>query len=357
MGELIKRRAAAAAAEGQLDAEKRKRMHQFLASDELKKREGAYGAMRKLGEDYREEYGEMLVMAKEFHRKALVKVVKDELSRDRSVEGLKEAYAAWAAKRVEAFDLVRTNWKVAEPGNYGAKHKEMDGAFGEAEAAYGKVLRAMKPAGTALVQLGGKLEGPAGALGEIERELAWCDGRDERGGEFDPDGVLSDSGAGEVADSRRLMAMLEAGVAETRVVARHNAGSDWAGEELKVFAVILNGRRAALGLGVLRLDELLSNACAGHSEEMGRLGYFAHESPVEENRNFGKRARNHEFEGQPVGECIYVGGGGAKGSHGAWWYSDGHRLIMYMDGPNTLGLGVSGSHWTLNTGKKAWPKG
>ena len=39
-----------------------------------------------------------------------------------------------------------------------------------------------------------------------------------------------------------------------------------------------------------------------------------------------------------------------------WWESDGHRFIMFQKDANTLGLGLVGVHWTLNTGSRDWPE-
>lgn len=98
-----------------------------------------------------------------------------------------------------------------------------------------------------------------------------------------------------------------------------------------------------------KLNEKLSNACRLHSQEMEWLGYFAHESPVEENKTFGMRARKAGFEGA-IGECIYMGRREAAAAKQAWWYSCGHRVINYSSRPDTLGIGPHNSHWTLNTG-------
>lgn len=134
----------------------------------------------------------------------------------------------------------------------------------------------------------------------------------------------------------------------------HNEKQSWASPAHKAFARILNERRAILGLQPLRLEEKLSDACAGHSKEMIALGYFEHESPVEKNKTFGLRATNAGFQGEAGGECIYTGSANPAEAEKAWWYSDGHRLINYSRGPNTLGLGIVGTMWTLNVGTYPW---
>ena len=106
-----------------------------------------------------------------------------------------------------------------------------------------------------------------------------------------------------------------------------------------------------LGLGPLRLEEKLSNAATGHSQDMKALGFFSHTSPVPGKASFGDRARKAGFRGSPRGECIAAGYGSASAAYRGWFYSDGHRHIMLARGPSVLGIGPVGSHWTLMTGR------
>ncbi|MDP4791949.1 MAG: hypothetical protein NWR99_08690, partial [Verrucomicrobiales bacterium] len=39
-------------------------------------------------------------------------------------------------------------------------------------------------------------------------------------------------------------------------------------------------------------------------------------------------------------------------AYDAWFASDGHRFIMMGKGPNVLGVGIAGNHWTMMTGRK-----
>jgi uncharacterized protein YkwD len=121
-----------------------------------------------------------------------------------------------------------------------------------------------------------------------------------------------------------------------------------------LFATLLNKKRHVLHLTPLRLDEALSKAASNHSSEMIRLGYFAHESPVPENKTPWIRAKNAGFQGNASGENIFMGSGAPDAAFGGWWGSDGHRFIMFADGPNTLGCGPVGSHWTMLTGNRKW---
>ncbi len=60
-------------------------------------------------------------------------------------------------------------------------------------------------------------------------------------------------------------------------------------EAERLFYRETNRARIEEGLDTLAYDSLLSKAARGHSEEMARLNYQSHTSPVEENRTLGKR--------------------------------------------------------------------
>jgi len=135
-----------------------------------------------------------------------------------------------------------------------------------------------------------------------------------------------------------------------------NAAQRWAGADQKRFATVLNQHRLVVAYQPLRLDEKLCAASTGHSVEMVQMKYFSHESPVPENKTFGDRAKNAAFDGFASGECIFAGSRSADAAYGAWWASDGHRFIMFMEGANTMGIGAGGTEsWTFNTGSKTWP--
>ena len=131
-----------------------------------------------------------------------------------------------------------------------------------------------------------------------------------------------------------------------------NEGCAWANGAQKNFARIQNRERVAMGLGPLHLEEKLSAASTGHSEDMRRLGFFAHQSPVKGKKSPADRARKAGFKHRWSGENIYVGSGSPDAAYSAWFGSDGHRFIMFASGPNLLGLGPVGRHWTLMTGRR-----
>jgi uncharacterized protein YkwD len=57
------------------------------------------------------------------------------------------------------------------------------------------------------------------------------------------------------------------------------------------------------------------------------------------------------FEGSGASENIFAGSTSPNAAYDAWFASDGHRFNMFGNA-NTLGVGVSGSHWTMMGGNK-----
>jgi len=105
----------------------------------------------------------------------------------------------------------------------------------------------------------------------------------------------------------------------------------------------LNRLRILLGTHALRIDPKLCVASQGHSEDMQRLGFFAHESPVEGKRTPGDRAAKAGTSGGA--ENIARGQRTAKGANQGWWYSPGHHKNM-LAGHARIGLGRKDDFWT-----------
>ena len=105
----------------------------------------------------------------------------------------------------------------------------------------------------------------------------------------------------------------------------------------------LNRIRLLLGLGAVAVDLKLSAAARGHAEDMRRLGFFSHTSPVPGKESPGKRAALAGTSGSA--ENIAWGTGTGRGAIRMWWYSPGHHKNM-LGGHRRVGLGRSESHWT-----------
>ncbi len=134
------------------------------------------------------------------------------------------------------------------------------------------------------------------------------------------------------------------------VAERNESLKNWATGPMKDFNEILNSQRALLGLGSFSLEERLSDAARGHSEDMKRLGFFAHTSPVPGKSSPADRARMAKFEHNWSGENIFMGSSSPQAAYDAWFASDGHRFIMMSRGPDLIGVGIADKHWTMMTG-------
>ena len=93
-------------------------------------------------------------------------------------------------------------------------------------------------------------------------------------------------------------------------------------------AELINAQRAANGLPALHLDLSLCAGCDRHSSWMRSGGGFQHA--------YYAGAR----------ECIAYGVRTPEAVVGMWLNSSGHRAII-LGGGKTLGVGCSGSFWTL----------
>lgn len=107
--------------------------------------------------------------------------------------------------------------------------------------------------------------------------------------------------------------------------------------------VLLNRIRIAMGKPAVAIDPKLGNAASAHSEDMRKLGFFSHESPVPGKRTFGERAAAAGTSASA--ENISWGQGSHVGAIEGWWHSPGHHVNMMGDHGRT-GLGRSETHWT-----------
>ena len=88
----------------------------------------------------------------------------------------------------------------------------------------------------------------------------------------------------------------------------------------------MNAYRIALGISPLVHHPELVEAARKHSEEMTRLGYFSHRSPVEGRETKEQRVALEGY-GANVVECI-TGVGGGRSAVEFWKYDGGHHRDM-----------------------------
>lgn len=144
-------------------------------------------------------------------------------------------------------------------------------------------------------------------------------------------------------------------------VRRHNAGfkrknpQDFgvkpSGPEVEQVR-ITNDYRILMGRPAVEIDPRLVASARGHSADMTRLGFFAHQSPVS-----GKESPSQRMAaaGYPAmgGENISLGSVAPKATHIAWYNSSGHHRNILGARWNAMGSGQDGNHWTQNFGGAA----
>ncbi|MBM4037201.1 MAG: CAP domain-containing protein [Planctomycetes bacterium] len=111
---------------------------------------------------------------------------------------------------------------------------------------------------------------------------------------------------------------------------------------------LTNEYRMQLGLKPLAISEPLTQAARKHSQEMQRLGYFAHSSPTPGRGSPGERCALEGYRHYAGENC--ASGGGADMAFRMWYNSSGHHRNML--GPhNEIGVGQGGP-WTEDFGKR-----
>jgi len=106
----------------------------------------------------------------------------------------------------------------------------------------------------------------------------------------------------------------------------------------------VNQWRLLLGLNALLIDSKLCDASRGHSEDMDKHKFFAHESPLAGKKTPWDRATNEGTKAS--GENIYMGSTAPTAANKGWFYSPGHHKNMFMRSHQQIGLGRFGKHWT-----------
>ncbi len=329
-----------------LSAESEKKALEMLSSPSTQIRGKARTALRKHSttDETRAQARELIGKAKAAHKAALEALVKRGVP---AADSIRDMAKAWQTQQAEAMAKIRTAYD---------KDKEKLGELDSAHAQADKLLQVLDKELKSLDAAWKPIANATTPLEEMERDLALIDGQSASYNARTPESFLAELGAArDLLDTFKIVNDRRRATEELEAAQQHNDGCKWASKSQKLFVQILNQRRFAVKLSPLRLDERLSQAATDHSQEMITLGYFAHESPVAANKSPGDRAKNANFEGGWAGENIFAGSASPEAAYGAWWHSDGHRFIMFADGPNTAGVGPVASHWTLMTGRKTWP--
>lgn len=132
---------------------------------------------------------------------------------------------------------------------------------------------------------------------------------------------------------------VEAGQRITNADAVLDAGDDGEpGVEQEILQLV-NAARADAGCDPLRLDDQLTAAADGHSEDMAARNYFDHESP--DGVGPGQRITDTGYRPRTWGENIAVGYRSAESVMNGWMGSDGHRRNILNCSFEDLGVGYA----------------
>jgi uncharacterized protein YkwD len=323
-----------------------RKANQWMASTDASKRQAAYRTWLQMGGEAMPEFEKSLDAAWKYHEKAIDKLCLDE-NRNPYLDH-EEIAAELDGERKRVIPLIRTDWKKKASKIEGLRD-DME-KLGRLNA---KILR--------LTELDTRsfddaVDSHFAALVEITRQQERFDD-EARSIEMD-DKELQEQLVREHIEGSHVQGLRQ-GFQKDRAAAKllaethekNKKANSWASGSMIAFAGILNGERDILGLRPLELEEKLSDAAEGHSKDMARLGFFAHDSPVPGKKTPWDRAKVAEFKGRASGENIYMGSASPQAAYNAWFASDGHRFIMMASGPNVLGVGIAGSHWTMMTGR------
>jgi uncharacterized protein YkwD len=127
-----------------------------------------------------------------------------------------------------------------------------------------------------------------------------------------------------------------------------DSGSSSGGSGMAAEVVSLtNAERQDAGCDPLRVDDRLTEAAQGHSEDMVSRDYFSHDTP-----DGVSPAERAQRAGYPSfsGENIAAGQRSAQEVVEAWMNSEGHRRNILNCDSKAIGVGLHDLHWTQKFG-------
>ncbi|MDG1499435.1 MAG: CAP domain-containing protein [Planctomycetota bacterium] len=101
-----------------------------------------------------------------------------------------------------------------------------------------------------------------------------------------------------------------------------------------------NEHRQVMGVRLLQIDSRITYGAQIHADDMSRLGFFEHDSPVPGRGSFWERCAEGGYS-RSIGENIHQGYSAGISSVMGWISSPGHHSNMLHPGHGTIGPGVS----------------
>ncbi len=333
-------------AEPAIPANAAKTALQWMLNADPEKRAAAYRTFQLFGDEGSEIYRRTLEQARELHGQKLNTILEND--RTNPFFALPELIEELETERARIYVLIKTDYKK-EPS-------EIKMLQGEIESLIKLNQKARKIAQNKSENLTKSVKTIATALSEVIHEISVIDGDGQvEKGQKKPDFETSLKAVyeGEVyLQNRDTIASIKKEIADLASAKKENNTAAWAKGTQISFAHHLNEFRSLFALTPLVLEQKLSDASVGHSRDMASLGFFAHQSPIEGKTSPNDRAKLAGFKHRWTGENIYLGSTSPVAAYDAWFASDGHRFIMFAKGPDLLGIGPVGRHWTMMTGKK-----
>ena len=320
-----------------------KKALQWMQNSDASKRAAAYRTFQLYGDEGGSIYRRTLEKARTLHEKKLADILSDE--RSNPFLDLPEVSEKLKEHRTRIYKLIKTDYKK-QPDKIAMLRREVE--MLQKINGRARMIAENDPG-----SLDKSVKAIATALAEVSREVNIIDETEFDRNQLDLDDALMSIYEGEVhLKNREVITNIRKEI-ESLVSARlDNNASAWASVSQKDFANYLNEFRSLFALTPLRLEEKLSDAAVGHSRDMASMGFFAHQSPIPEKKSPGDRAELAGFKHRWSGENIFMGSSSPVAAYDAWFGSDGHRFIMFANGPNLIGIGPHGRHWTMMTGRK-----
>ena len=323
---------------------------QWMQSSNSERRQAAFRSVHLLGKEAMPAFEKALRKALQYHERRLADTLSSRNRGGNPYSELVTIVEELGQERSRVYPLMMRDWKKDN-----AKIDLLREEFGKLEALYKKAARL---AASDTEDLDRQIDSATRALVEIHDQLARFEGETKEEAALINDEERKRKALEESYDGHNylkaahFLGTTRSEVARLASANLHNDNSAWAIAAQKNFAKLISYERTVLGIGPVRLNENLSTAASEHSRDMKTIGFFSHTSPVPGKSSFTDRARRAGFGGGAHGECIAIVGPTALSAYRTWFYSDGHRHIMLARGPNVIGIGPVGSHWTLVTGRK-----
>ena len=254
------------------------------------------------------------------------------------------AYSQWSISSLNSRQMVQTDWRrVQRSGTFEGMQKETTECFNH----FIKLTSLSKK-----VKEGGDykdLYEKYDATNECRVQVSWCDGEKE----IKPTPITRMISALSVGEFFRQtlerIDSLDRQLKHYESAESFNNIQDWASDEEKEIASVINKRRYFIGLECYRLDELLSRVCKKHSQDMVEREFFSHTGS--DGKGYEQRATDVDWNGGPFGETLFSGSKVPKDVHDTWWNSEDNRPKLYEPSLNSIGVGLVDGTWTVVVGR------